>query len=213
MLMARIDLHHRRLEQFLPFIPSSMEQPEVIQDIEDGTEEDDEAWTTPDDLGKPERIRIKMPSTLGRTLTQDPQHLASQEKELRVSQALSALESMKYSLGEASVQYKLQGRKAKSGQNTRTRAYAQGKAALAEAQKHWRIYNRARNALLHLPGSQETMFKFRVIRKEDLKPSPDIYHENRIGQRSEELAWFWRISNTEGKVRENMSEWHEECRP
>jgi hypothetical protein len=211
-LVMRISSHHRRLEQYLPFIPSSMEQPVTVNDLEDGIdEEQEEWWETSDDQDMPEKQRIKLPSTLGASLLQDPHGLAEQEKQLRVSQAHSALESMKYSLGEASVQYKLQGRKAQSGQNTRTRAYAQGKAALSEAEKHWRIYNRARNTLLHLPNSQESLALFQIIQKKDLKPSPDIYHENRVGQRSTELPWFWRMPDATGRSKANMSEWHEEC--
>jgi hypothetical protein len=189
-----------------------MEQPEMIPDFEDGPDEDEEEyWEAPSNFGMPERSRVKMPSSLGKTLTQDPHHLADQERELRISQAHSALESLRYSLGEASVQYKLQKRKAQSGQNTRTRSYAQGKAALAEAQKHWRIYNRARQALMHLPCSVEDMITFKIIPKKDLKPSPDIYHENRVGQRSEEIAWFWRVADAKGRTK-GKSEWHEECK-
>jgi hypothetical protein len=109
------------------------------------------------------------------------------------------------------VQYKLQGRKAQSGQNTRTRSYAQGKAALAEAHRHWQIYNCARQALLHLPQSEAAMAVFKIIQKKDLKPSPDIYHENRVGQRSDELAWFWRVTDILGQTKNTVTEWHVEC--
>ena len=42
LLLKRIASHHEKLEQFLPSTPSTMEQPEVINDGEDAILEEDE---------------------------------------------------------------------------------------------------------------------------------------------------------------------------
>lgn len=191
-----------------------MQQPEVISDLEDAILEEEEEVPPLllDQLLAPERMRIKMPSTLGSTLLQDPYHLSTQEKELRISQAEQALAALRLSLGEAAVHYRLQGRSAQRGKNTRTRAYEQARKAIGEVYKHWRIYNRARTALLHLPNAAASMTKYKIITKDHLVISPDIDHENRVGQRSKELAWFWLVPDASGIVHDSISEWNEECR-
>jgi len=213
MLLRRIASHHEKLEQFLPSTPSTMQQSEVINDGEDAIlEEDEESESVLDQLLAPERIRIKMPSTLGSTLTLDPNNLCAQEEELRVSQAEQALAALRLSMGEAAVHYRLQGRSAQRGKNTKTRSYEQAKKAIGEVHKHWRIYNRARTALLHLPKSGSWKTKYKIITKDQLKISPDIDHENRVGQRSSQLAWFWLVPDASGEVHDDISEWHEECK-
>ena len=53
-----------------------------------------------------------------------------------------------------------------------------------------RDYKRARAALLRLDKMDA---KFKDITQEDLKMPGDIVEENRIGQHSDVLAWFWRL--------------------
>ena len=214
LLLKRIASHHEKLEQFLPSTPSTMQQAEVINDGEDDILEEDEEdeESVLNQLLAPERIRIKMPSTLGSTLKLDPNNLCAQEEELRVSQAEQALAALRLSMGEAAVHYRLQGRSAQRGKNTKTRSWEQAKKALREVHKHWRIYNRSRTALIHLPKSGTWKTKYKIITKDHLKISPDIDHENRVGQRSSQLAWFWLVPDALGEVHDDISEWHEECK-
>ena len=65
-------------------------------------------------------------------------------------------------------------------------------------------YRRAKSALCRL-GVTEPMFN--DITKEDLKMPGDIIEENRFGQRSDKLPWFWRLDvNVEGEQSEQMKE-------
>jgi len=56
-----------------------------------------------------------------------------------------------------------------------------------------RSYRLARNVLETLGAKEELLNQYQEIWKEDLKMSRDIVEENRVGQRSSELAWFWRL--------------------
>ena len=68
-------------------------------------------------------------------------------------------------------------------------------------------YRWARSALCKL-GVVEPMFH--DITKEDLKMPGDIVEENRFGQQSDKLAWFWRLDfNVEG---EEQSDRMKECK-
>jgi hypothetical protein len=51
-------------------------------------------------------------------------------------------------------------------------------------------YRRAKAALDRLEATDP---KFKDVAKEDLNVPGDIIEENRIGQRSDTLAWFWRL--------------------
>ncbi len=51
-------------------------------------------------------------------------------------------------------------------------------------------YNRAKAALKRLGVSD---LEFNDITEADLKMPGDIIEENRIGQRSDQLPWFWRL--------------------
>jgi len=73
-------------------------------------------------------------------------------------------------------------------------------------QRAVRDYNRARAALDRLDGTDP---KFKDITEDDLKMPGDVVEENRIGQRSDSLAWFWRLDNVvEG---EEQSDRMKEC--
>jgi hypothetical protein len=62
----------------------------------------------------------------------------------------------------------------------------------SRVQQAAREYNRARAALQRLDAADS---KFKEITKADLKMPSDVVEENRIGQRSDTLAWFWRLDN------------------
>jgi hypothetical protein len=63
----------------------------------------------------------------------------------------------------------------------------------SRVQQAARDYKRAREALIRLNAADP---KFKDITESDMKMSGDIIEENRIGQRSDELAWFWRLNTS-----------------
>jgi hypothetical protein len=66
------------------------------------------------------------------------------------------------------------------------------------------MYKLAREALLSL-GAE--IPQFQPILQHDLKVEADIVEENRFGQRSHTLAWFWRL----GTLTDGESSWMDEC--
>ena len=53
-------------------------------------------------------------------------------------------------------------------------------------------YRTARQAIGELGGAAD-LKRFQEIKKSDLKMSGDVVEENRVGQRSSVLLWFWRL--------------------
>jgi len=74
--------------------------------------------------------------------------------------------------------------------------------------RHMRAYQRARRALEYLEAGNEVMDKYRPIRPQDLALSGDVVEEQRLGQRNDTLAWFWRIGTTND---DQGNEWMDEC--
>ncbi|KAI6127051.1 hypothetical protein F5141DRAFT_994290, partial [Pisolithus sp. B1] len=52
-------------------------------------------------------------------------------------------------------------------------------------------YQRARQAILRLDPDVDTAEKYPEILPEDLAVSKEVTEENRFGQGSSKLAWFW----------------------
>jgi len=52
------------------------------------------------------------------------------------------------------------------------------------------------------------MEKYRPIHPQDLALSGDVVEEQRLGQRNDTLAWFWRIGTMND---EQGNEWMDEC--
>ena len=74
--------------------------------------------------------------------------------------------------------------------------------------RHIRAYQRARRALEYLEAGNGVMEKYRPIRPQDLALSRDVVEEQRLGQRNDTLAWFWRIGTMNN---EQGNEWMDEC--
>ena len=72
----------------------------------------------------------------------------------------------------------------------------------ADAWKHRKAYHHARNALLRLGGDAEYLNTLQMIQDVDMRMSGDITEENRIGQRSDTLPWFWRVGDGPTEVRD-----------
>ena len=69
------------------------------------------------------------------------------------------------------------------------------------------IYRRARQAIGELGGAA-SLKRFQEINKSDLKMSGDIIEEDRVGQRSSVLPWFWRLDE---KAKEHCGNCEKEC--
>lgn len=72
-----------------------------------------------------------------------------------------------------------------------------------------RCYRLAQRALEGLGASTELLSQYQEIEKKDLKMSRDVVEENRVGQRSSELPWFWRLDR---KWDIDRGEFLKECR-
>ena len=75
----------------------------------------------------------------------------------------------------------------------KTRAWDDIKVANLKVIKHVRAYRCARRALEHLGADNATLARFQKLQTKHLKISADITEENRVGQRSDTLPWFWRL--------------------
>jgi hypothetical protein len=60
-----------------------------------------------------------------------------------------------------------------------------------------------------LEASQDILKKYQLIKPNELGVSKDITEENRFGQSSDVLPWFWRIG---GSRLEPPDVWNEECK-
>jgi hypothetical protein len=143
----------------------------------------------------PELVKLPLPSQIGIQMCQDLglSQIASQEMELRKGQAHECLHRLKLALGLKSALFRKTIRLAKS-QKTKTRGRSAIRRVEASVRLHVRRYNAARHALVSLGCSHEELQHFQMIHKNDLKMNRDITEENRVGQRSDSVAWFWRIN-------------------
>lgn len=132
---------------------------------------------------------------------------AAHEIRLRQGQANDALADLRMALGYKSLVFRKDVRGA-SSQKEKTRSWDKASAAQQRVTVAVAIYRCARNALEVLKAGTTILDKYKVIVEQDLKISPDIVEENRIGQRSDTLAWFWRFN---GPHPEQEDGWMDEC--
>jgi hypothetical protein len=157
----------------------------------------------------PEQMSLCLPSSLRRAQIQKHglQMLALQEIQLRVGQANDALAGLCVELRHKALLFRTQVRYTKNTKG-KTRAWKEVSKSSMEVMKHVHCYRRAWKALQQLGADDEILEKYQEIKKEDLRMSGDMMEENRVGQRSDTLAWFWRLgphSDMEG------DDWMEEC--
>jgi hypothetical protein len=154
-----------------------------------------------------ENLALVMPSTLSaeHCLHLGLGILMEQEIKLREGQANDALEQLRTALAVKSLLYRTTIRHRPSNK-TSTRSWSAINRADAKIRKHLKTYNLARTALLNMDANVD---EFKAIVKEDLKMSADVVEENRIGQRSDTMAWFWKI----GPQRDDREgTWMQECK-
>jgi hypothetical protein len=142
----------------------------------------------------PESQMLSLPSSLapGEIDRLGLTGIAEQEGKLRRGQINDALEGLRLALGEKSLLFRTQVRKSRS-QRTMTRAWKDVNKQDAVAQGHKRAYDHARKALKTLNVDREYVEGLKEITRDDMKMAGDVTEENRVGQRSSTLAWFWRL--------------------
>ncbi|KAI6097097.1 hypothetical protein F5141DRAFT_1205735 [Pisolithus sp. B1] len=144
--------------------------------------EDDGYWEVPgeevEELAS-ELMSIWMPSSIGSAkLTElGLVDLLKEERELRIGQANDCLDQLRTDLGN------------KAMEGTRTKKEIQ--KVVARINKHVRGYQRARQAILRLDPNVDMAEKYQEILPNDLAVSKEVTEENRFGQGTSKLAWFW----------------------
>ncbi|KAL6298289.1 hypothetical protein BKA93DRAFT_830835 [Sparassis latifolia] len=197
LLQKRIDGFHNRAMALL--------DDEDIEHLEISSNEvaDEEGWTmedveeNPEDIEEevlPENITLLLPSSLGikQCKTVGWESIAQQELQLRVGQANDCLEDLRLLLGHKSLLFRTKFRHNKS-QWHKTRNAAELRKIGQQERKIIRRYKRARKALICLGASEQLLTRYLDIQKEDMKMPGDIVEENRVGQRNDRLAWFWKL--------------------
>jgi len=135
------------------------------------------------------------------------QELGRMELELREGQANDALERLRECLAEKSLQFRTEVRTAK-GQKKMTKAWDSVHRVENQIKQAVVAYRMARHAIGEL-GKAEDLERFQEIVKSDLKMSDDIVEENRVGQRSSVLPWFWRLDR---KAKKHCGDYEKECK-
>jgi hypothetical protein len=172
----------------------------------------DDSWEDNDDDNEdilPEAIQLLLPSSFTGSQRRRLQieTFSIQEAQLREGQANDALEGVRNSLAQVSLTFRTKVRNAQSVY-TRTRSWDDVQRCNAQVRLHVTRYRTARHALIQLGASTDICQKYLEIKAEHLKMPGDIVEANRIGQRSDSLAWFWRLdANKSGK----QDSWMKEC--
>ena len=173
----------------------------LTADIEETVEEEEPEIT-------PEEVVLYLPSnfTLLQRKEYGLQRLGKMEYELREGQANDSLERLRECLAEKSLRFRKELRPAK-GQKKTTRAWDSVHRMDDQVKKAVVTYRTARQAIGEL-GEAADLERFQEIRKSDLKMSGDVVEENRVGQRSSILPWFWRLDR---KAKEYCGDYEKEC--
>ena len=174
------------------------------------------AWLAADDeeIGEeepevtPENVTLYLPSSFKPYQRKDLgwQEMGNMELQLREGQANDALERLRECLAEKSLRFRKEVRSAKS-QKKMTRAWDSVHRMEDQIKQAVVTYRAARDAIGEL-GEAADLERFQEITKSDLKMSGDIVEENRVGQRSSVLPWFWRLDR---KAKEHCGDYEKEC--
>ena len=219
-LQEKVGTFQQQGVRFVPLdvttVPTPRQAPTIASDSGESDEEgfflDDESeWEEDGDVEIPvEKVRLGLPSSFGieERAQMGLRYLGGIEIELREGQANDALEALRASLAEKSLRFRTEVKPAK-GQKSMTRAWDSIHRADVHIKASVQSYRLARNALKELGAGEDLLHRYQEIEKKDLKMSKDIVEENRVGQRSSELAWFWRLDR---KWDNNRGEFLKECK-
>ena len=168
---------------------------------EDGYEDSDESLS--------EDLTLWMPSYIGASYLKEAglEDLVKKEIQLRTGQANDSLDKLRTHLGHKAILYRMNFRSSTSVR-TDTRSKQDIRKVALKITRDVRSYHRARESLSRLGASQDILQKYQLIKPDELGVSKDITEENRLGQSSDILPWFWRIGGSQpgpSKI------WNEEC--
>lgn len=186
---SEVGLGDEEVEEWLGDNEETMSDGEEGDGDGDGDADADDEDPEAPDVGLPERERLTLPSTTGHIIGE----LADLERDLREGQSADALRGVRLGLAERARLYRTTVRRGRGSQKTTTRAFAALSKSGARIARHVRMYHRARDALIALGRDQAELPK---IESQDLRVNKDWTEENRTGQRSHTLPWFWRVGNS-----------------
>ncbi|KAI6021295.1 hypothetical protein EDC04DRAFT_2575543 [Pisolithus marmoratus] len=83
-------------------------------------------------------------------------------------------------------------------EGTRTKKEIQ--KVVARVNKYVRSYQRARQAILQLNTGGNMAERYQEIQPEDLAVSKEVTEENRFGQGTSKLAWFWMMNGEQSQL-------------
>jgi hypothetical protein len=210
-LEARISAYEQRISLIMKLDDNTLWSAEVGKgrEIDADWEEssDDVLARYPDGWFTPERESITLPSALapGELDRQSLQPIALVEAELRKGQVTDALEGLRLALGEKSLCFRAEVRNANS-QRTTHRAWDRVHKFDADARQCRSTYRYARSALQRLQIEPEYLATLHDVTEDDMKVAGDLTDEGRFNQRSDTLAWFWRIGQTDNSDGPRMQE-------
>ena len=218
-LQSKVRAFHQQGIRFIPQDATtglgSRQTSATASDSEESDEEgffldDESVWEEDEDVEVPiEQVGLGLPSYF--SMVERTQmglgRLAGIEIELQEGQANDALEALRAGLAEKSLQFRTEVKPAKC-HKTMTRAWDSIHRADKQIKAAVRSYRLARNALVGLGAGKLLLSRYQEIQKDDLKMSRDVVEENRVGQCSSELAWFWRLDQKQDTGR---GEFLKEC--
>ena len=200
-LEARITTFDQRMSTLLNVSDNTQwsSQAGKLRAAEDSADElSDCDSATPADMDlTPELYLLSLPSSLapGEIARNSLESFATIEAELRRGQINDALHELRLALGEKSLSFRAEVRNANS-QRTSLRAWSNVHKHDSNARRQRKRYQWARIALIRLGLLPEFLATLHDISEQDLKMSGDLTEENRYGQRSETLPWFWRLGDS-----------------
>ena len=186
------------------------EQERVFWGVQDDNEEDQCEEEDPAEIFTEDLI-LSLPSSLEAPTLQAPglEKLMKEEVQLRIGQANDRLERLRTHLGHRAIIFRLN-RRSSTSVRTDTRSKQDLRKVARKINQDVRSYNRAREALIRLGAPQDIQQKYQPITSNQLGVSKDITEENRFGQGSDVLPWFWCMAGSQAEGASD--EWSEECK-
>ena len=120
----------------------------------------------------------------------------------------NSLQRLRTHLGQKSVLYRMHVRSSTSVR-TDTRSRNDIWSIGLKINKDARSYKRAREAMINLGAADTILDKYQNLSREHLVLPADLTEENRVGQGSDTLPWFWKVG---GVNTGPGSEWDDECK-
>jgi len=175
-----------------------MEEEENPSEEERDEDAEEDVFEDNPDESFPEDPNLWMPSSIGASCRDKAGFgdLIKKEVQLHIGQANDSLEKLRTHLGHKAILYRMNFRSSTSVR-TDTRSKQSIRQVTLKVNRDVRSYHRARVSLSRLKASQDILQKYQPIKREELKVSKEITEENRFGQGSDILPWFWRIGGNQ----------------